>query len=526
MDEQTICAVVDEIAPLLVGRMFGKIFQLTRASFAVDFRLSASLDLLISAEPNEPRLYLIARSRRELEKSALNPAPFFLTLRKYLGGARLREITKDENERIVRFHFDATDELDAPHRLTLIAQLTGRAANIFLLDAESRIIDVLRSSHTRETAAAETKATGTHQTLHIGDTYQPPSRPANITHQPNQQSKSALRTPRSALEASAIRNHPAPISAALDENYQNIVVERAFDSRVTTLAAQLRQEIARRQKLRRNLENDLLRHGDAETHKHIGDLLLANLRTAERRGNIVRLVDYFADDAPTIEFEVDENLSLQQEAAHRFARYTKAKRAAQEISERLEKINGELQTLETQRAELERIKTARDFDALAKFSVEIQSASGNKRIAKRQLRDEDSTPFSRKRKADEIFKGARRYRSSDGYEILVGRAAKDNDVLTFRVARSSDLWLHAADYPGSHVIIRNPTRKEIPHRTIIEAAQLAAQFSHAKNDTKVAVNYTLRKFVSKPKGSASGLVRLSSFRTLLVEPRESVERML
>jgi predicted ribosome quality control (RQC) complex YloA/Tae2 family protein len=120
----------------------------------------------------------------------------------------------------------------------------------------------------------------------------------------------------------------------------------------------------------------------------------------------------------------------------------------------------------------------------------------------------------------------RRYRSSDGYEILVGRAARDNYELTFKLARSHDLWLHAADYPGSHVVVRVHSRdEEVPHRTLVEAAQLAAHFSQAKADAKVAVHHTRRKFVSKIKGAAPGLVRLASFRTILVEPREACERI-
>ncbi len=123
-------------------------------------------------------------------------------------------------------------------------------------------------------------------------------------------------------------------------------------------------------------------------------------------------------------------------------------------------------------------------------------------------------------------KSHRTYRSSDGYEILVGRGARYNDELTFKVARPHDLWLHAADYPGAHVIVRNPSRQDIPHRTLTEAAQLAALNSEAKNDSRVSINYAARKFISKPKGSAPGLVRLSSFRTLLAEPRESGERII
>ena len=130
-----------------------------------------------------------------------------------------------------------------------------------------------------------------------------------------------------------------------------------------------------------------------------------------------------------------------------------------------------------------------------------------------------------KGKGEQQIPGVRRYLSTDGYEILVGRASRDNDNLTFRIARPHDLWLHAGDYPGSHVVVRNPNRKEIPQRTIIEAAQLAGRFSQASEDSKVVVHYTERKFLSKPKGAAPGLVRMSSFRSITVEPKESVERL-
>ena len=78
--------------------------------------------------------------------------------------------------------------------------------------------------------------------------------------------------------------------------------------------------------------------------------------------------------------------------------------------------------------------------------------------------------------------------------------------------------MHSADYPGSHVVIRNPDRREVPQKTLIEAAQLAAFYSQGKKQVKAAVNYTEKKFVNKPKGTAPGLVRLASFKTILVEP--------
>src|SRR5207237_248965 len=81
--------------------------------------------------------------------------------------------------------------------------------------------------------------------------------------------------------------------------------------------------------------------------------------------------------------------------------------------------------------------------------------------------------------------GTRRYVSSDGLEILVGRTSKDNDHLTLKIARPNDLWLHAADYGGSHVVVRNSTRKDEPHRPLMAAAQLAPDLSQAKRDQKL-----------------------------------------
>ena len=134
-------------------------------------------------------------------------------------------------------------------------------------------------------------------------------------------------------------------------------------------------------------------------------------------------------------------------------------------------------------------------------------------------------PAEKTRQRRNSSEPGRRFLSSDGYEIVVGRKDKDNDQLTFRVANSLDIWLHAADYPGSHVIIRNPTRKTVPQRAIQEAAELAAFFSQAKREGKAAVHYTEKKFVTKPPKAKPGLVRLSSFKTIVVEPKCTRERI-
>jgi predicted ribosome quality control (RQC) complex YloA/Tae2 family protein len=494
MNEQLIKEVVEEVGPALAGRTWGKVFQLSAASLAVDFRGSGGRYLFVSVEPGRPRLYLVSRTVRELERASQAPTPFALVLRKALGGATLRALKKDEGERVVRLLFDVPDAVGNVRDATLVVQLTGRTSNLFLLDSHGRILDTLRPSR------GEGQETG--------DTYGPPTSqgsPATSQETPTARRESPL----------ILREGSSSLSEALDRHHLRLEAERAFDSRAAAASAKIKQELARLKKLRENLARDLAEHGDAEEHRRAGDLLLANIGTAERSGSVVRLQDFYTEGAPTIELEVEENRTLQEEAARRFARYTKAKRAAREIAARLETIESELSVLESRRAELEGVIAARDSEAL-----EAITSTRNARPA------QAPRAKSSKKGADEGTRVLRRYRSSDGYEIIVGRRAKENDQLTFRVARSYDTWMHAADYPGSHVVVRARGRDEpVPHRTIVEAAQLAAHFSQAAKDSKVAVNYTQRKFVSKPRGAAPGLVYLSSFRTLLVEPREDLERV-
>jgi len=300
-------------------------------------------------------------------------------------------------------------------------------------------------------------------------------------------------------------------SAQLNAHFAALDATKRFDSRAMSLRSRLTKSIKQQRTLSEHLQQDLVRHGDPEEHKRTGDLLLANVATAIRDGKRVRLSDYYAEGAPTIEIEVDENHSLQDEAAIRFRQYTKAKRAREEIAARLEQIDRETAKLEKRLQQLDHIIEWRDEAALESFE---KPAPAPTKVQKKKSAKPEKIP------------GVRRYLSTDGYEILVGRAARDNDHLTFRVAQPNDLWMHTGDYPGSHVVVRNPTRKEIPQRTVIEAAQLAGRFSQASEDAKVVVHYTERKFLSKPKGAAPGLVRLSRFRSITVEPKEAIPRIM
>lgn len=475
MNNITLEKICAELSSVLSGQKFGKIFPLSRFRLAIDFRLSDSRYLYISIEPSAPRIYLIKRRLRDLERNAKNPAPFLLLLRKKLSNAILQSIQKTENERILRFDFSATDEIGQADIFALIVQLTGRSANLFLLDKNDFIIDSSREN------------SGEGQL--IGQKFAPPFREVEKRSKEEEEIFSS--------------GEFESLSEALDVFYLEKETENAFKVKANAARSRLNQELKKHEKQVKNLNSDLAKHGNAERWKHFGDLILANLADAVRIDNKVLVIDYFDENLPTLEIEIDENDELTQAAEKFFKKYTKARNAKEEIAKRLADLELQIANYELRINELE--------SAIAEKDEAVLDELLGEKIEKISTKS--------KGKANETVKGARKFISSEGFEILVGKGSKDNDFLTFRVAKSSDFWLHAADYPGSHVIVRNPNRGEIPQKTLLEAAQIAAFYSHAREQPKVAVHYTQKKFVNKPKGAALGLVSLASFKTILVEPK-------
>lgn len=500
MDDETLKVVVDEIAPILRGRAIGKIFQLKRGRLVIDFRPGDGRYLLMNFEPiSTPRLYLVRRRVKDLERQSENARNFVLFVRKHLANAQLNNISKDENDRIVRFIFLAETEESEMNILAFVAQFTGRAANLYLLDVNGIILASLREGQA------------------VGEVYEPPQQEAEKGRRGEEEKRTLLEKISSSPlpPVSLSYNSPlSPLSEKLDGYFLKRDEEYDFQQISREVKNALKQELARKEKLLNRLQFDLTRHGKAEDLKKYGDLLLANAATARREGNRAFVIDFFDENAPEMTIEADENLTLPEIAEKYFAKYVKARNAANELTDRIANLEVNIGELKAQQIEFEKIIAAQDLSALNEF------AEANN-LLKPEIAEKPKS-----KKEPEITSGVRRYRSSDGMEILVGRNSKDNDYLTMRVAKSLDWWLHAADYPGSHVVVRNPSKKELPQKTLLEAAQLAAKFSQARADSKVAVHYTQRKFINKQKNAPPGQVRLASFRTILVEPLEAGERVI
>ena len=273
--------------------------------------------------------------------------------------------------------------------------------------------------------------------------------------------------------------------------------------------ALVRREIERLLTLVGKLEDELGRARGSITYRRLGEALLAGLSAVRVEGDTAVVPDpYDAAGAP-MAVPIDPALPLPENARLLFERYKKGKRGVVTIEKRLQAVRRRLQEWRALAGPAADTRTPEDLDrlrdAMARLGlVHAPRASKSPRTVRPK---EEPTRV-------------RRHTSPDGLLILVGKSGQENDTLTFRVASPWDFWLHAADRPGAHVIVRNPQRlKTLPERTLKLAAEIAAYHSGARQESRVDVHYTQRKHVHKKKGMPGGQVLLRRFRTIQATPR-------
>jgi hypothetical protein len=198
--------------------------------------------------------------------------------------------------------------------------------------------------------------------------------------------------------------------------------------------------------------------------------------------------------------------------------YRKAGRSIPHINQRLGTLESEIAVLQREHEKLLKAPSEKPSAPLGRIG-EVRHRGDTSKAQKPVVSGDQSVEF-RSGAETLVRRTAKLFRSSEGMQILVGKSSKDNDTLTLKVARSEDFWLHVAGYGGSHVVLRNPEKlPAAPKQSLLEAAQLAAYFSQARNAPKVEVHYTQKKFVSKPKGAKAGLVRLKEYKSISARPQ-------
>jgi predicted ribosome quality control (RQC) complex YloA/Tae2 family protein len=279
------------------------------------------------------------------------------------------------------------------------------------------------------------------------------------------------------------------------------------------LLRRLRSELARAERLSAKLEEEAILYQTPDLYARKGRLLLANREVIRRGERVVELVDHADPMQGVVQIELDPSCSLEDNAKRYFSLHRKAKRGAELVRGRLGEAERRLAKLQDL---VRQAEAAKDLEE----SQQVEAAMG---ALVRRLPNRGRPGASASKPEGP---SPRTFRSSDGLTILVGRSGPGNDHLTWRLARSHDLWLHAQGFSGSHVVVRLEKSKGVPPRTLREAAQIAAYYSRARGQVKVPVDYVLRKYLRKPKAAAPGLVLLSQEETIVVRPDSDLVRRL
>ncbi|WP_299823887.1 NFACT RNA binding domain-containing protein [uncultured Pontibacter sp.] len=275
--------------------------------------------------------------------------------------------------------------------------------------------------------------------------------------------------------------------------------ETGYERQYTQAKQQLERKLHVTQTVLEQSEAKLHQLKHDRSYSQTADVLMANLTNIPPRATEVELYDFYTDQTRTYKLKQNET---PQKFAERL--YRKAKNQHVEVKQLEEKVERKLEEVIILEDALQALSEADDYKKLKLYLKTYTSLLTTKQQAQQEA------PF--------------RLFETEGFKILVGKSAKNNDELTQRHSYKEDLWLHAKDVSGSHVIIKHQAGKTIPTSVLEKAAQLAAYYSKRKADSLCPVLYTPKKWVRKPKGAAPGAVVVEREKVILVKPDNPFEK--
>lgn len=532
--------MTDELRQQLLYGRIQKINQPFNQELVLQIRSNRqNHKLLLSAHPVFSRIQL---TRTAFENPAV-PTTFIMVMRKYLQGATIENISQIENDRILEISVSNKNEIGDNVAATLIIEIMGKHSNIILMDkASGNIIEAIKhvgfsqnsyrtilpgSSyvtppqtdkrnpftisdeklfeilHTEDLSArslqnlfqglgrdtaAELSQRLTSDKLKIFRAFFTSSTQATLT------SKSF--TP--ILFADSQKEFPS-LSQLLDAFYQDKAERDRVNQQASELIHRVENELEKNRKKLKKQEQELVATENAEEFRQKGELLTTFLHQVPNNQDQVELDNYYTSEKITI--VLDKALTPNQNAQRYFKKYQKLKEAVKHLTGLIEETKETIQYLES-------VETALSQANLAEIA---------------EIREElIQTGFIRRRQREKIQKRKKpeKYLSTDGQTIiLVGRNNLQNDELTFKMAKKEELWFHAKDIPGSHVVITGNLQPSDEVKT--DAAELAAYFSKARLSNLVQVDMIEVKKLNKPTGGKPGFVTYTGQKTLRVTPNEA-----
>ncbi|MCL2323194.1 MAG: NFACT family protein, partial [Oscillospiraceae bacterium] len=248
------------------------------------------------------------------------------------------------------------------------------------------------------------------------------------------------------------------------------------------------------------MENILSESSEKYTLKLYGELLTANIHLIKNKDKEITVENYYDENLSKVTIPLDEFKTPSQNIQSYYKKYNKMKRSEEMAEKQIKLLKSEIEYLNTVYISISRCENSRDIEDI-----------------KQELTNEGYIKIKTKsKKTKETPSKPMHFLSSEGIDIYVGKNNTQNDYLTLKFANKSDIWLHAKDIPGSHVILKHNSG-EIPEKSLIEAAKLAALYSKAKEDTKINIDYTIVKNVKKPNGAKAGMVIYDNYKTLNIK---------
>lgn len=562
-----------EIEESAIGAKVDKIYQPNREEMVLSLRTyRETRKLLMSARANSARIHFT----RSVPENPKVPPMLCMLLRKRLAGARLAAVRQPGLERMLCLDFDAVSELGDEIRLTLVMEIMGRYSNIIFVDEAGKIIDALKRVDAEMSSERLVLPGLTYQLPPPQDklcllTDSVPEIIERIQRVPSDMelSKAVLNTlqgvsPIVCRELEHLTGHGSdistksmsaqhwerlafflgrmadtvknvdgtphmvvsPVQKPIDFSFMNIeqygltavvkpygdfstLLDAFYDERDRIDRMRVRsQDLLRvltttsdRLSRKMNLQRAELAHcAERDDLRICGDLINANLYNIPKGSAIVELQNFYEESMPLVKVKLNPALSASQNAQKYYKEYRKARTAEEKLTAQLQQAGQELSYIDTVFEELSRAATERDLSEIRAELIEqgyIRAPKG--------------------RQKQPAAMGPIEFVSSDGFPILVGRNNRQNDHLTMKQANNNDIWLHTKSIPGSHTILMTQGRAAT-ETAIYEAAMLAAFHSRGKESTKVPVDYTEVRNVSKPQGAKPGMVIYVNYKTVYVTP--------
>ncbi len=294
------------------------------------------------------------------------------------------------------------------------------------------------------------------------------------------------------------------LSLAIDEFYTALFIEKTLGKKKKQLESIIKKSLKKAQKKLQSQQEDLIKTQDIKGYQIYGEVILANAYTFKEVPVGSVTLPNFYDDYNDITIPIPAGYDLYQTAEHYFRRYKKGKAMKLYVEKNIPITMADVDYLENL---LFSIQKAENLTTLTDIEEEIYL---EKIMERPRIKGK-----KQKEKIHEVS-GPRRI-VYDGYEIYIGRNNLQNDRVTFEIADDNDMWFHARNIPGSHVIIKNHKKEDFPDALYLLGARLAGYFSKYQNDMYVEVDYTEAKYVKKIKGGKPGMVTYDKFYTIRAE---------